>query len=139
MHQRRYQRGELRDKVERAGFRIERITSFISLLLPLMIWSRMQRKRHQEFEPWREFEISPALNKTLESILKLERAITRSGRFFSRRWLATFDRQKTGVVIRIPFNRPFATGDELGYIRTARPSPKFSGDGAFTQRLSSDS
>ena len=79
MHQRRYQRGELRDKVERAGFRIERITSFISLLLPLMIWSRMQRKRDQEFEPWREFEISPAQNKTLEGILKLERAITRAG------------------------------------------------------------
>ncbi len=36
-------------------------------------------------------------------------------------------------MIRIPFNRPFATGDELGYIRTAMAAPKFSGDGAFTQ------
>jgi dTDP-4-amino-4,6-dideoxygalactose transaminase len=35
-------------------------------------------------------------------------------------------------VIRIPFNRPFATGDELDYIRAAIATPKFSGDGKFT-------
>jgi SAM-dependent methyltransferase len=82
MHQRRYSRAELRRKVESAGFRIERITSFNSLLLPLMIWSRLQRKSNCDFQPWREFEISPALNKTLESILKLERMIIRTGASF---------------------------------------------------------
>jgi dTDP-4-amino-4,6-dideoxygalactose transaminase len=35
-------------------------------------------------------------------------------------------------VIRIPFNRPFATGHELEYIRAAIATPKFSGDGSFT-------
>ena len=35
-------------------------------------------------------------------------------------------------MIRIPFNRPFATGDELDYIRAAIAAPKFSGDGNFT-------
>jgi dTDP-4-amino-4,6-dideoxygalactose transaminase len=35
-------------------------------------------------------------------------------------------------VIRIPFNRPFATGDEIDYIRAAIATPKFSGDGNFT-------
>jgi len=35
-------------------------------------------------------------------------------------------------VIRIPFNRPFATGDELDYVRAAIAAPKFSGDGSFT-------
>jgi dTDP-4-amino-4,6-dideoxygalactose transaminase len=35
-------------------------------------------------------------------------------------------------VIRVPFNRPFATGDELDYIRAAIATPKFSGDGSFT-------
>ena len=35
-------------------------------------------------------------------------------------------------MIRIPFNRPFATGDELDYIRAAIAAPKFSGDGSFT-------
>jgi len=37
-------------------------------------------------------------------------------------------------VIRIPFNRPFATGDELDYIRAAIAAPKFSGDGSFTSQ-----
>ena len=83
MHQRRYRRAELRRKVEQAGFRIQRITSFNSLLLPLMIWSRMLRKRDQDLQLWREFEISPALNKTLESILKLERMAIRKGVSFS--------------------------------------------------------
>jgi dTDP-4-amino-4,6-dideoxygalactose transaminase len=36
------------------------------------------------------------------------------------------------IVIRIPFNRPFATGHELDYIRGAIAAPKFSGDGSFT-------
>ena len=79
MHQRRYNRAELRAKVESARFLIERITSFNSLLLPLMIWSRVQRRRNHDFQPWREFEIGPALNKTLESILKLERMVIRKG------------------------------------------------------------
>jgi dTDP-4-amino-4,6-dideoxygalactose transaminase len=35
-------------------------------------------------------------------------------------------------VIRIPFNRPFATGGEVDYIRAAIDAPKFSGDGGFT-------
>jgi dTDP-4-amino-4,6-dideoxygalactose transaminase len=35
-------------------------------------------------------------------------------------------------VIRIPFNRPFATGGELEYIHAAIAAPKFSGDGSFT-------
>src|SRR5439155_16722838 len=36
------------------------------------------------------------------------------------------------IVSRIPFNRPFATGDELDYVRAAIAAPKFSGDGSFT-------
>ena len=35
-------------------------------------------------------------------------------------------------MICIPFNRPFATGAELDYIRAAISTPKFSGDGSFT-------
>ena len=35
-------------------------------------------------------------------------------------------------MIHIPFNRPFATGDELEYVRAAIATPKFSGDGPFT-------
>ena len=83
MHQRRYSCAELRQKVETVGFEIERITSFNSLLFPLMVWSRMkQQKRDREFQPWREFEISPSLNKILESILKLERLLIEKGLSF---------------------------------------------------------
>jgi dTDP-4-amino-4,6-dideoxygalactose transaminase len=35
-------------------------------------------------------------------------------------------------MIRVPFNRPFATGDEIDYIRAAIATPKFSGDGSHT-------
>jgi dTDP-4-amino-4,6-dideoxygalactose transaminase len=35
-------------------------------------------------------------------------------------------------VIRIPFNRPYVTGEEVDYVRTAIAAPKFSGDGRFT-------
>ena len=35
-------------------------------------------------------------------------------------------------MIRIPFNRPFATGDEIDYVRAAIDTPKLSGDGSFT-------
>jgi SAM-dependent methyltransferase len=79
MHQRRYNCTELRRKVESAGFQVQRITSFNSLLLPLMILSRMQGKRDPELNPWREFEISPTLNKALEGVLNLERMAIRAG------------------------------------------------------------
>ncbi len=81
-HQRRYDCAELRRKVESAGFQVQRITSFNSLLLPLMILSRMQGKRDQDLNPWREFEISPVLNRTLESILGFERIMIRNGASF---------------------------------------------------------
>src|SRR5213082_349 len=37
-------------------------------------------------------------------------------------------------MIRVPFNRPFATGCEIDYIRAAVATPKFSGDGPYTAR-----
>lgn len=79
MHQRRYSRAELRRKVESARFRVERITSFNSFLLPLMIWSRLQQKGDRDFQPWREFEISPRANQILYRILKLERVLIERG------------------------------------------------------------
>jgi SAM-dependent methyltransferase len=82
MHQRRYSWAELCQKVETTGFQIVRITSFNSLLFPLMVWSRMQQKRDQEFQPWRELEISPTLNRILGSILKLERLLIEKGLSF---------------------------------------------------------
>ncbi len=79
MHQRRYSRAELCGKVERAGFKIERTTSFVSLLLPLMICSRLKRNGGDDFRLWKEFEISRPLNVILESVLRVERAMIKTG------------------------------------------------------------
>jgi SAM-dependent methyltransferase len=43
-HKRRYTRCELVEKLKHAGFRVEYATSFISLLLPLMLAARLMRK-----------------------------------------------------------------------------------------------
>ncbi|HEY1581541.1 MAG TPA: methyltransferase domain-containing protein [Chthoniobacterales bacterium] len=76
MHQRRYRRAELRSKVERARFRVERITSFVSFLLPLMFLARKKRK---DGDLWAEFRISQFLNASLEKALAAERALIRQG------------------------------------------------------------
>ena len=82
MHQRRYRRAELCRKVEEAGFLVERITSFVALLLPLMIFSRTTKKRDRPFNLWEEFEISRPLNGTFETILTIERAVIKAGLSF---------------------------------------------------------
>lgn len=79
LHQRRYSRTDLRAKVEQAGFRIKRITSFISLLLPFMLASRVKRKCHRDFHLWEEFEIHPFLNAAFERALALENALIKAG------------------------------------------------------------
>jgi SAM-dependent methyltransferase len=79
-HARRYKSRELVDKTKRAGFDIVRTTSFVSLLLPLLVVSRFkQRFDKKEFEPAAEFDISPLVNGTLERILDCERGLVRAG------------------------------------------------------------
>ena len=79
MHQRRYSRRELRTKVEHAGFNLQRMTSFVSLLLPAMIFSRIGRNGRSDLQPWKQFEINRSLNVVFERILAAERAMIRSG------------------------------------------------------------
>lgn len=82
-HVRRYRAQELRNKVERAGFKIIRMTSFVSLLLPLMLISRWQQRRADpEYDGMSELRISGWTNAVLENILNLERAIVRLGYSF---------------------------------------------------------
>ena len=79
-HVRRYETQELKDKVKRAGFDNVRVTSFVSLLLPLLIISRFkQRLTREDFDPMSEFRIGPLVNATLEKILDAELALIRSG------------------------------------------------------------
>lgn len=79
-HVRRYKSRELTDRVRRAGFDIIRVTSFMSLLLPLLVLSRLrQRWQKSEFDPNSELKINPLLNNALKRILDLERSTIRGG------------------------------------------------------------
>lgn len=83
-HVRRYQAAELREKVVRCGFEIVKITSFVSLLLPLLMVSRLaQRRAKQDYDPFAELRIPPWLNRPLEGVLGFERALIRAGVAFS--------------------------------------------------------
>jgi SAM-dependent methyltransferase len=74
-HKRRYSRRELVAKVERAGFRVIRTTSFVSLLLPLLVLSRLKRHiTRANFNPLAEYNISKTLKDWLEKVLNFERA-----------------------------------------------------------------
>ncbi|HEX8271781.1 MAG TPA: methyltransferase domain-containing protein [Longimicrobiaceae bacterium] len=79
-HRRRYTRAELVKKVERAGFRVERVTSFVSLLLPLMAGSRLLRPRRRvEADPMAELRVHPAANRVLGLVLDAERRLIERG------------------------------------------------------------
>lgn len=79
-HVRRYSRGELETKVRSAGFKIEKVTSFVSLLLPLMMLSRMQkRKPGAKHDPMAELKLGRIANSGLETIMLIERLFIRLG------------------------------------------------------------
>ncbi len=77
-HFRRYVRTELRQKVQTVGFRVVGGTSFVSLLLPLMIGARLA-KRREVTDDMSELRIGRMLNGCLEKILGLERWLIRAG------------------------------------------------------------
>jgi SAM-dependent methyltransferase len=82
-HVRRYQARELIDKVSSAGFEILRITSFVSFLLPLLMFSRIkQRLSSKAFDPDAELAVSAPVNTSLENILAAERTMIRAGLSF---------------------------------------------------------
>ena len=82
-HKRRYTRDELKRKVEKAGFRIERITSFVTLLLPFMLLSRLRYMSSREVnfgkDAMAEFHISPILNAALAKISTIEQVMIQLG------------------------------------------------------------
>lgn len=80
-HKRRYTRAELVSKVERAGFEVLRVTSFLSLLLPLLLLAR--RKQRAPFDPEGELRIHPVANTVLGWTLGLERSLIRLGVSFA--------------------------------------------------------
>jgi len=79
-HVRRYRRGELEDKLRRAGFRIIMSTSFVSLLLPLLAAARLRKKSHApNHDPASELKLPRPVDALLYSVLRLERAAISAG------------------------------------------------------------
>ena len=79
-HVRRYTAAELRHKVTRVGFEIVKMTSFVSLLLPLMMLSRRARRTTAvAYDPLSELRIGAIANAMLERVLDVERLLIRAG------------------------------------------------------------
>lgn len=76
-HVRRYSRQELVDKVAAAGLRVGHVTSFVSLLVPLMWLSR--RAKSKQYDPLAEFQIPRWLNAVLEGVMGVELLLIKAG------------------------------------------------------------
>jgi SAM-dependent methyltransferase len=81
-HERRYSRRELAGKLAAAGFRVRRMTSFVTLLLPLMAASRAwQAVSPRPYDPGRELAVPGRVDAWLERALRIEvAAIARGAR-----------------------------------------------------------
>jgi hypothetical protein len=101
-HHRRYRREELTDKLERAGFEVVRATSFVSLLLPLLLAVRVSKRGAGEaVDVQSELRIPPLLNRLLELVLDCERWLLVRGLSFP-----------VGGSLLVVARRPVVAGDE---------------------------
>ena len=83
-HIRRYSRKELILKVKTAGFKIISVTSFVSLLLPLVIASRLKwRVSEKEYDSMSQYNLGAFMNNLLEQVLSFELMLIKIGIRFS--------------------------------------------------------
>lgn len=84
VHVRRYSAADLHHKMEQAGFRIVRSTSFMFILLPAMMASRFLKKRVtvEEFNPTAELKINPLVSSAFSKLLNIERSLIEWGANF---------------------------------------------------------
>jgi SAM-dependent methyltransferase len=79
-HVRRYSAKELHLKIEAAGFKILRSTSFVSVLMPVMVLSRVsKRDPNREIDPLAELKISQPVNRLLGALMSVESWLIRAG------------------------------------------------------------
>lgn len=79
-HYRRYSEKELSSKLVDAGFEIIYTTSFMTLLMPIMLLSRLMKKdKNKEIDVLDELRISSSLNAALKLVTKLEIILVRMG------------------------------------------------------------
>lgn len=78
-HRRRYTRAGLLDTVRRAGFGVERVTSFMTFVLPVLLLSRLGKQDAATLDPAAELAIASAPNGLLRGICRLEAATIAAG------------------------------------------------------------
>jgi len=78
-HKRRYRRRELASKLRAAGFGVRRLTSFVSLLLPLMAISRARQRDLSTYEPQTEYRAPRVVDRAFETLLEADRSMIRAG------------------------------------------------------------
>jgi SAM-dependent methyltransferase len=79
-HMRRYESADLVAKVRNAGFEVLGSASFVSLLMPALLLSRIGKKEvDASFDPEKELKIHPWVNAVLGLVLRLERLMIRMG------------------------------------------------------------
>lgn len=79
-HVRRYRAHDLIGKITDAGFQVIKTTSFVSLLLPLMMVSRLRHKKASGKQvASTEFGLGSISNTVLEKVLDVERGLIRLG------------------------------------------------------------
>tara|TARA_R110000764_G_scaffold109055_3_gene195049 strand:+ start:11424 stop:12314 length:891 start_codon:yes stop_codon:yes gene_type:complete len=76
-HQRRYKSNELQEKMKKAGFNVIYTTSFVSLLLPLMLASRCSGKKSSNASS--ELALPKFLNEILYIGMKVELLLIKAG------------------------------------------------------------
>ena len=97
-HVRRYSKSDLKDKLRNAGFDWVKATSFVSLLLPLMMVSRFrQRAGNTDYDPLVELKIGGWINQIFEKTLGLERTLIRMGLSFPAGGSLLIVARKTGT------------------------------------------
>jgi SAM-dependent methyltransferase len=81
-HVRRYGRRDLRRRMEAAGFEVVRMASFVSLLLPAMVASRLRMRdgdAEGEFDAIDAVRLPRPVNLALEAVMAVERALIQRG------------------------------------------------------------
>ncbi|WP_420600112.1 class I SAM-dependent methyltransferase [Neptuniibacter sp.] len=71
-HVRRYTGKGIEAIFRKAGFEIQRSTSFVTSLLPAMMLSRLLNKSVEDFDPVAELKINPVLNKIFLKMMMIE-------------------------------------------------------------------
>lgn len=82
-HRRRYTRRELHDKLQRAGFDVVRMTSFVTALFPLMVLQRAISRNRPVTDAGAaldsEVRFSRATNACFDAVMRIDEALIRGG------------------------------------------------------------